>query len=138
MFVCMGARIRSRSHGPVVHPAGHRLPRAARGNHICSVTKLRILHTGLIAAAVVTYLTFRQVARVELKCAPQTVFGIFAVMLPRGYVYEVVAVARRITAEFILFNSLYLHIIRGIFILPKGTNHRARETVSKCSRSEKC
>lgn len=41
----------------------------ARGNHICSVTKLRIFHTGLTARArAVTYLTFRQVAaRVELE-----------------------------------------------------------------------
>lgn len=113
--VCVCVCVCGRAHTiafawPVVHPAGHGLPRAARGNHICSVTKLRISHTGLIAAAAVTYLTFGQVARVELKCAPQTVFGISVVMLPRGYVYEVVAVARRITAEFILFNSLSIYM----------------------------
>lgn len=34
------------------------LSRAIRGNHICSVTKLRILHTGLTGLAV-TYLTGR-------------------------------------------------------------------------------
>lgn len=87
------ARTRSRSHGwlCILQDAGLRansLAHSSRGNHICSVTKLRILHTGPTVA--VTYLTFGQVARVELKCAPRKVFGIFGVASSaRRYVCKV-------------------------------------------------
>jgi len=130
----------------VAHPAGRAGPQTllrARLAEITSVpvTKLRILHTGLTAA--VTYLTFGQVARrVELECAPRKVFDIFVVRSrsrvcirnSSGSGNNSGSAARNGR----IYLQLSLHVIQEMFMLSKGTNHRARQTVSKRSRSEKC
>jgi len=87
---CMGAHAHSRvSHGWLCIPQDAGLRTLARNSRKSHLFRNKV--------AYLAYQTDRggnvsdrQVARVELKCAPRKVFDIFVVRLARGYVYEIV------------------------------------------------
>jgi len=60
----------------ILQDVDSRTLRAARGNHICSIIKLRNFYTELTVLRL-TYLTFGQVAHVELEFAPRKIPDIF-------------------------------------------------------------